>query len=41
MKRSTTLTHNDKSVTIHSDGLTVMIGERINPTGRKVVLKAL
>lgn len=38
---STTLSYKNKSVTIHRDGPTVMIGERINPTGRKVVLAAL
>jgi 5-methyltetrahydrofolate--homocysteine methyltransferase len=37
----TTLTNKNKSVTIYRDGPTMMIGERINPTGRKVVLKAL
>jgi 5-methyltetrahydrofolate--homocysteine methyltransferase len=37
----TTLTNKDKSITFHRDGPTVMIGERINPTGRKVVLQAL
>jgi len=37
----TTLTNKDKSITIHRDGPSVMIGERINPTGRKIVLEAL
>jgi 5-methyltetrahydrofolate--homocysteine methyltransferase len=37
----TTLSSKTKSVDIHRDGPTVVIGERINPTGRKVVLKAL
>jgi 5-methyltetrahydrofolate--homocysteine methyltransferase len=37
----TTLSSKAKSVDIHRDGPTVVIGERINPTGRKVVLKAL
>ncbi|MCP4141785.1 MAG: dihydropteroate synthase [Chloroflexi bacterium] len=37
----TTLSFKDKAVDIHRDGPTVMIGERINPTGRKVVLAAL
>jgi 5-methyltetrahydrofolate--homocysteine methyltransferase len=38
---TTTLSHKEKSITIQRDGPTVMIGERINPTGRKVVLVAL
>ena len=38
---STILSNKNKSVTIHRDGPTVMIGERINPTGRKIVLQAL
>lgn len=29
-----------ESVEIHRDGPTVLIGERINPTGRKPVLEA-
>lgn len=37
----TSLTHQDKKVTIRRDGPTVIIGERINPTGRKEVLAAL
>ena len=37
----TTLSIKDKSVEIYRDGPTVMIGERINPTGRKIVLQAL
>jgi 5-methyltetrahydrofolate--homocysteine methyltransferase len=37
----TILANKNKSVTIHRDGPTIMIGERINPTGRKVVLQAL
>ena len=39
--RTTLLSLRNKSVTIHRDGPTVIIGERINPTGRKVVLQAL
>ncbi|MCP4141817.1 MAG: dihydropteroate synthase [Chloroflexi bacterium] len=39
--QKTILSFKDKSVEIHRDGPTVMIGERINPTGRKVVLAAL
>ena len=41
MNLTTTLTHKNKTVTVQRDGPTVIIGERINPTGRKVVLKAL
>jgi 5-methyltetrahydrofolate--homocysteine methyltransferase len=41
MNQITKLTNKDKTVTIYRDGPTVMIGERINPTGRKVVLQAL
>ena len=41
MNLTTKLTNKNKTVTIHRDGPTVVIGERINPTGRKVVLKAL
>jgi 5-methyltetrahydrofolate--homocysteine methyltransferase len=37
----TTLTSKSKTVRIHRDQPTVMIGERINPTGRKAVLAAL
>jgi 5-methyltetrahydrofolate--homocysteine methyltransferase len=37
----TELTHRNNSVAIHRGGPTVIIGERINPTGRKVVLQAL
>jgi len=41
MNQTTKLTHKNKSVTIHRDGPTIIIGERINPTGRKAVLNAL
>jgi 5-methyltetrahydrofolate--homocysteine methyltransferase len=37
----TTLTSKSKNVRIHRDQPTVIIGERINPTGRKAVLAAL
>lgn len=37
----TALSSQNKQVTIHRDCPTVIIGERINPTGRKVVLEAL
>jgi 5-methyltetrahydrofolate--homocysteine methyltransferase len=37
----TTLTSKSKTVRIHRDQPTIMIGERINPTGRKAVLAAL
>ncbi len=37
----TTLTNKSKRVVIHRDAPTVIIGERINPTGRKEVLAAL
>ena len=37
----TTLSYKDKNVEIYRDGPTVIIGERINPTGRKAVLAAL
>ena len=37
----TTLTSKSKTVRIHRDNPTVIIGERINPTGRKAVLAAL
>ena len=37
----TTLTSKSKTVRIHRDKPTVIIGERINPTGRKAVLAAL
>ena len=37
----TTLSFKTQSVTIRRDGPTVIIGERINPTGRKPVLEAL
>jgi 5-methyltetrahydrofolate--homocysteine methyltransferase len=37
----TTVSSKTKSVTIQRDKPTVIIGERINPTGRKVVLAAL
>ena len=37
----TTLTYKNNTVTIAHDKPTVMIGERINPTGRKKVLQAL
>lgn len=39
--RLTTLTSKTKTVKIHRDQPTIMIGERINPTGRRVVLTAL
>ncbi len=38
---STVLSSNSKRVTIKRNNPTVIIGERINPTGRKVVLTAL
>lgn len=38
---TTTLSNRSKTVTIARSNPTVMIGERINPTGRKQVLKAL
>lgn len=41
MNRTTQLTHKTKKVRISRDGPTVIIGERINPTGRKIVLQAL
>lgn len=41
MNKTTSLSYKNKTVEIHRDKPTVMIGERINPTGRKVVLKAL
>jgi 5-methyltetrahydrofolate--homocysteine methyltransferase len=37
----TKLSSKTKSIEIYRDNPTVVIGERINPTGRKVVLKAL
>jgi len=37
----TTLTSRSKSIRIHRNQPTVIIGERINPTGRKAVLAAL
>lgn len=37
----TLLSYKKKTVEIHRDSPTVIIGERINPTGRKAVLKAL
>lgn len=37
----TKLTNKNKSVAIRRDAPTVIIGERINPTGRKEVLAAL
>ena len=37
----TTITSKSKTVRIHRDQPTVIIGERINPTGRKAVLAAL
>ena len=37
----TKLTHKNKKVSIRRDAPTVIIGERINPTGRKEVLAAL
>ncbi|OQX64604.1 MAG: pterin-binding protein [Anaerolineaceae bacterium 4572_5.1] len=39
--QKTILSYKDKKVEISRDLPTVMIGERINPTGRKAVLKAL
>lgn len=41
MNQTTKLTYKNKTITINREGPTVIIGERINPTGRKVVLKAL
>jgi cobalamin-dependent methionine synthase I len=41
MNLKTELTFKDTCVTIHRSEPTVIIGERINPTGRKVVLQAL
>ena len=41
LNAKTTLSSKSKSVTIHRDKPTVIIGERINPTGRKEVLTAL
>lgn len=41
MNQMTKLIHKDKNVTIQREGPTIIIGERINPTGRKVVLNAL
>lgn len=41
MNQTTKLTNKNKTITINREGPTVIIGERINPTGRKVVLKAL
>lgn len=38
---TTLLSSQSKTVKIQRDGPTVMIGERINPTGRKVMLEAL
>ena len=38
---TTTLSSKSNKVTIHRDQPTVIIGERINPTGRKAVLAAL
>ena len=35
--KTTRLTLQNKTVTIHRDQPTVIIGERINPTGRKAV----
>jgi 5-methyltetrahydrofolate--homocysteine methyltransferase len=37
----TIITSKEKSVEIHRDNPTVIIGERINPTGRKALLKEL
>jgi cobalamin-dependent methionine synthase I len=37
----TALSHRQKQACIHRDSLKVIIGERINPTGRKVMLQAL
>ncbi len=41
MNQTTKLTYKGKTVSIHRDAPTVIIGERINPTGRKSVLAAL
>ena len=41
MNKKTILTYKNKSITIHRDGPTVMIGERINPTGRKKLQEEL
>ncbi len=38
---TTTLSLHSKTVKIHRSSPTVMIGERINPTGRKIMLEAL
>jgi len=38
---TTTIASKRKTVTIHRDAPTVLIGERINPTGRKALQKAL
>lgn len=37
----TTLSNKQQKIEIHREGPTVIVGERINPTGRKVVLQAL
>ena len=39
--RTTLLTSATKQVVIHRERPTVIIGERINPTGRKQILTAL
>lgn len=38
---TTTLSSKSKTVEIHRDKPTIIIGERINPTGRRKVLAAL
>ena len=37
----TTITRGDKQIIISDDGPTVLIGERINPTGKKKLAEAL
>ena len=37
----TTLTSKSKTIRIHRDQPTVIIGERINPTGRKVLAQEM
>ena len=41
MNKTTKLSNKNNTVVINREKPTIMIGERINPTGRKVVLKAL
>ena len=41
MNKTTQLSNKNNTVVINREKPTIMIGERINPTGRKVVLKAL